>query len=256
MARTVLSSDLGLIHPSLVAEIFACDEQGAITSDSPLVRCLIPKDGLTEQTALNWNQPFEQSGIESKVPAIAALLQTGQFGQIANAAFGGLLNTEGQTEGKTQKLLDELKGRTGITQLNSRQVFAGMPPVRYTATLLFRAWSDTVREVENPIEQLKQWGYLEKLSKESRIVGVGAAAASLDFSGTILAMFPSKIPQIIGFTYGGKNYSPMVIENISDPMAVGRDEFGRLQVELQVEIASLTALDRNMRTLMLGRTQI
>lgn len=255
MPRLVLSSEVGQLHSSLLADLFACDEDGRILVDSPIVRCIVPIGGLQEQATLNWNQPFEQSGAESKVPAIAALLQTGQISQIANTVLGNLLSADASkaaSESATLKLLDDLKGRTGITKLNSRQVFSGMPPIRLTATFQFRAWGSTAREVEAPIEQIKQWGYLKKLSTESRILGLGSAIGSLSVSDAVLAAFPSEIPSLMGMMYGGNNYSPLVIESIGDPLAVGRDEQGRVMVELQVELATLTAQDRDMRKAMLG----
>lgn len=94
MARRILSSNVGQLSPKLLTDFFECDEDGKITDDSPIVRCMIPEGGLTERATFNWNQPFENSGVESKAPAIAALLQTGQASQIANSALGNLLSSD------------------------------------------------------------------------------------------------------------------------------------------------------------------
>lgn len=46
-----------------------------------------------------------------------------------------------------------LEGRSGMTRLNSTQVFCGMPPIKLQGTALFRAWSDPASEVEAPFNQ-------------------------------------------------------------------------------------------------------
>jgi hypothetical protein len=49
------------------------------------------------------------------------------------------------------ELLRNAAGRTGITKLNSTQIFSGMPPVKFSFTAHFRALTDPQSEVRDPI---------------------------------------------------------------------------------------------------------
>jgi hypothetical protein len=51
---------------------------------------------------------------------------------------------------------------------------------------------------------------------------------------------------MIGFTYGGQTFKPMVIESLSNPLDSPRYRDGRsVYLPIQLTLATLTALDRS-----------
>ena len=66
-------------------------------------------------------------------------------------AVMGKAKDGGAVQQKSNDLLKQFEGRTGITKLNSTQVFTGMPPVKIQVTALLRAWRDSASEVEAPL---------------------------------------------------------------------------------------------------------
>jgi len=76
-----------------------------------------------------------------------------------------------------------LEGQTGITKLNSRQVFSGLPPIKIPITMYFRAWANAQDEVERPINQLFEWALPQELADESAYlyrVGYDSTCCSRD----------------------------------------------------------------------------
>ena len=207
---------------------------------------LAPITDANIEYALNWQSPFENSGPESKAPALMALLQTGQIATIAEAlqralpsdsAFGKMASDAAE---KTKRWARELEGRTGITKLNSRQVFSGMPPVKITMTMHFRALDDARSQVEEPWRRLLEWALPQDLAKD----GILAEIIGGD-EGFIKSLFPSKAPAMVGMTYGRETYAPLVIESIGKPLdgpvtVQGYPAFKTVPITL----ATLTALDR------------
>ena len=223
------------LNPHLVASIFEVDHTCKRIGD------VVVKAALADETTLdfvfNWQSPFEQSGPDSKAPALMAMLQSGALqplaeraGESVNKALGGGI--------------EAARGRAGITKLNSTQVFSGMPPVKFTATLLLRAWRDPDAEVERPLDQLMQWGLPQKLAPEGTMV-----TAAIDFvSGSknlIDAALPSIAPTLVAITYKRRTYGPMVLESIGVPLSSPIDALGRfVQLSLPVAFSTLTAMDR------------
>ena len=76
--------------------------------------------------------------------------------------------------------LAQFEGRTGITKLNSTQVFNGMPPVKIQVTALFRAWRDSMKEVEAPFNKLMEWALPIELSKDGSVLARAAETAKGD----------------------------------------------------------------------------
>ncbi|QQC63747.1 hypothetical protein [Paraburkholderia ginsengisoli] len=198
-------------------------------------------DGTSELSA-NWHSPFEGAGAESQAPTISAMLQSGSLTPEVQAFFGLKGDDAKAGSSGVQSLLKQAQGRTGITKLNSTQVFNGMPPVKLSMTLHFRALLDPISEVRDPIMQLKQWALPAYLSNDSVIAGAlknGAKQSPLE------TIFPSVAPQIIGMRYGDLNYQPLVIESVSDPLTVPRDSDGAMiACTVQITLGTLTALDR------------
>lgn len=256
-----LTSEWHGLSPHLVARFYEVTQQesngvwqakpgGAVVA-APLTEANL-------DATLNWQSPFEQSGPESSMPALMAMLQSGAIQPVLESflsAAGTFAENLGVSSGQeTAARLSnsavaaarELEGRTGITRLNSMQVFSGMPPIKITATALFRAWRDPVSEVQAPVDQLMAWALPVKLSEMGPILSRALDyAAGKPISATdVLA--PSIAPVKLAMTYKGATYAPLVIESIGQPISSPVDSSGRF-VELLVPLtlSTLTAIDRD-----------
>jgi hypothetical protein len=193
-------------------------------------------DGSQEMT-LNWTSPFEGAGAESKVPTLSSMLQSGTLTADLQALLGG-----DASQGDVGKLLRSATGRTGITKLNSTQVFSGMPPVKFSFTAHFRALIDPYTEVRQPVTQLEQWAVPQYLADQGVISGAlqnGLKQSPLE------TIYPSVAPQLLAMKYGDQTILPIVIESISKPFTVPRTSQGEvLNVAVQLTVATLTAIDR------------
>lgn len=200
---------------------------------------------------LNWQSPFEHAGAESKAPSTTAMLQSGAVQPVLDAVNGigkGIGGAIGQ--GISDRLaaasakLKEFEGRTGMTKLNSTQVFAGMPPMKLSCTANFRAWSNARSEVTAPVDQLVSWALPVELAADSTML-VELIKAGQGDKGLIEAVMPSKAPVFIAVVYKGQAYYPMVIEScgmsLDDPITADGDCITR---SLTLQICSLTAIDR------------
>ncbi len=203
-----------------------------------------------------YSTPFESSNPEGRLPNLMGMIQSGQINAAYYSLFAlsndptgvGATVAEGvsmaanvtgvgdmlsESEGKLQGLL----GRSNFTKLNSRQIFTSSNSVRITGTLFFQAWANAKVEVEDALQQLQIWSSAAELSKQSLLVG-GIK------DGFSEAMFPSVIPPLVQLQYGGKTYSPMVIESVSAPITAPMTKDGdRIAVRVQVVFLSLTAWD-------------
>lgn len=228
----------------LIAHFYALDKDGRVDLTEPEVIAPLIEGGEMSMQ-FNWQSPFEHMGPESKAPAITALLQSGALSAFSDqtrqiASFFGFGTQDGQNQSAYDRFVASAKGRTGITKINSTQIFNGMPPLRLTVTALFRAWSDPEQEVEVPIRQLMRWAAPRKLAER----GVLSGAITDERSG-IEYLLPSESPTRIAIRYANRTYSDMVIESISEPITSPRTSDGNYQrIELPMQIASLTALDR------------
>ncbi len=243
-----LGSEWGSLSKHLLAHIYLVDDTGAQSSEDP-TEVVAPLSESQFEATLNWQSPFENLGTDSKAPAMTALLQSGELQPVINT----LTKLQGQAGDLAKKLLgdstavgkavQDLKGRTGITKLNSRQIFSGMPPIKIPVTLHFRAWKDAQKEVQSPIDRLIQWSLPKNLYESGIVTSVTNALANK--KSVISALFPSEAPTLVGFRYAGRSYAPMVIESISHPMVMPRDKDGKpLNVTVQLTLATLTAIDR------------
>ncbi len=200
---------------------------------------------------LNWQSPFESTGPEAKAPALMAMLQSGSLVPVINAiqaanpvensTVNGFLNSAAT---KAKQIAKELEGRTGITKLNSRQVFSGMPPVKITMTIHFRAMYDTMAEVVEPYQRLWEFSLPQQLAQDGVLTEVIASTGS-ENSSFLKAMFPSMAPLMVSMTYANNRFPAMVIEGISNPLDGPMDDNGRpIFRSVQVMLATLTAIDR------------
>jgi hypothetical protein len=226
--------------------------KGDVMNGSPVV--MAPVTDLNMELSLNWSSPFESSGPESRAPTMMAMLQSGQAGPLVNAlgnmVKSGLTGTALQEKSASiqQSAItaqQNMMGKTGITKLNSTQVFSGMPPVKLSMTFHFRALANPGSEVIKPYSQLLQWALPKKLAANSTLTEVAKEAANNGSVTQIMSeMFPSLAPQLVCFTHGNNRYTPMVIEHMSCSLS---DHLGITGLPIyravQISLSTLTALD-------------
>lgn len=191
-------------------------------------------DGAEIEYALNWQSPFENTGTDSKVPALTAMLQSGSLTSV--------LQPFSQS---SSSYLQNFEGRTGITKLNSTQTFSGMPPIKMNVKLLFRAFKNAKKEVTIPMAQLIKWAVPTKLAKDGVAMGVITKMTDDQAHKLNDYLLPSEAPTLIAMEYKGRVYKPLVIEAITDPIDSPITSNGHYtRAEVSLTICSLTALDR------------
>ncbi len=189
-----------------------------------------------------YSTPFESANPEGRMPNLMGMIQSGTMASAGYTFFnGGKEKEEGASDSWIDKGLAELeglKGRSNFTKLNSRQIFTSTSSVRISGTLSFHAWSNAKKEVEQALAKLQQWALPEQLSSQSLLVGLGT-------KGFSEALFPSKIPPMVSLQYGGKLYSPLVIESVSAPITAPMTKNGdRIAIKAQITLLSLMAWDK------------
>ncbi|MGL4446334.1 MAG: hypothetical protein ACRCYV_07255 [Aeromonas sp.] len=235
-----LSSLWDGLSPHLLARIFEVDDAGNALSGQPVVRAPFGEDVQLEAD-FNWQSPFENAGAEGAAPALMSLLQSGALGKEVEQ-LGALAGVD---VSGASGVAQQAQGRSGMTKLNSTQIFNGAPPMRIQGELILRAWLDPAREVESPFDQLMQWALPKQLAVTGTLLTNAATVAATD-KGTIDGMLPSQIPSLLGLTYKGRTYSPVVIERIGVPLGSAVDYGGRfVQLKLPITFATLTAIDKN-----------
>ncbi len=249
-AGQVLGSKWDGLSPHLLASFFMVENKNGVwaRSQSDLATVVAPLTEASLEMALNWQSPFEAAGPETKAPALMAMLSSGALQPVIEASMGAKNNSADASaaQKRSADFLQQFEGRTGITRLNSTQVFAGMPPMKIQINALFRAWDDPAREVEAPVEKLIQWALPIELSKDGSILARAAKTARGEMS-FVEALFPSAAPVRVGMTYKGRTYSPMVIESIGKPLDAPVDRNGRhVELVIPMTLCSLTALDREL----------
>jgi hypothetical protein len=241
LTDVTLSSKWDGLSPHLIASFFEVERkgssrdwqhvQGGPTVRAPLTECNI-------DILLNWQSPFENAGLGA-MPSLKAMLAS------------GALQPRTEDKGQTSQFMGSFEGRTGITKLNSTQVFSGMPPLKIKATALFRAWSDPAGEVVAPLNQLIQWALPDALVEDGPLLSMlraieGAVKGNPLDKAIVDFMMPSRAPVKIGLTYKGRTYSPLVIESIWMPMSSPVDANGDfVEMPVTMTICSLAAIDRN-----------
>lgn len=227
------------------------EKDGNTSVHAPLI------EGGEIEYVFNWQSPFESSGTNSKAPALLAMLQSGYLSGLVEMTktLTGTTSEAQRQEGN--KMLDMFKGRTGLTKLNSTQIFSDMPPIKIPIKLYFRAYRDAQLEVEAPLIQLLQWALPQSLSPDGAIVGLMKSTEQQSIKeAAVYALMPSIAPRLVAFQYAGRTYSPMVIESISEPITSPRTSDGHYaSLELSMTLATLTALDEaDIRKIYFGVT--
>ncbi len=247
----VLTSLWDGLSPHLIASFYEVAKTGEHTWDriegeggTDPVTVLAPLTEANLEMVLNWQSPFEQSGPESRAPALMAMLQSGALQPVVDAVMGKQKEGEGDAQSKSGEFLKQFEGRTGITKLNSTQVFNGMPPVKITVVALFRAWRNAASEVEAPFNKLMEWALPVELSEDGSVLARAVETAKGDM-GYIEALMPSKSPTRIAMKYKGRVFSPLVIESIGMPLSSPVNSSGQfVQLAVPMTLCTLTALDR------------
>lgn len=236
------------LNENLIARLFEVDHRG-VAMGGPTVLAALTEDTQLE-LSMNWQSPFEGAGPESKAPALMAMIQSGavqpllertaeMVGKVPGVGGAGAEKLRG-----TQLTAEGLRGRTGMTKLNSTQVFSGMPPLKIQATLLLRAWRDPGLEVEKPLDQLMQWALPRKLAPEGTMLTAAMDYAMGKTESLLDAAFPSLAPTLVGLKYKGRVYAPLVIESVSVPLGAPIDKLGRfVSITVPVTFSTLTAWD-------------
>jgi hypothetical protein len=202
-----------------------------------------PLTQATLDMASNWTSPFESNGVESSFPALAQMAQSGMFRDVLQA-LGSRIPPESE---RTKEFIDgveksarQLVGRSGVTKLNSTQVWQGAAPIKITVSAFLRAFKSPVAEVEEPIKRLQSWVVPRRLAKD------GIISSTIKNGASLLALMPSEVPTIVGFAYKNRIFQPMVIESCSDPLDAPISKYGnRISAVVQLTLCSLTALDRS-----------
>ncbi|MBL8473800.1 MAG: hypothetical protein JNM98_18565 [Rhodocyclaceae bacterium] len=245
--NNVLSSIWDGLSPHLIASFYevAKTDSGAwdrIDGKTDPVTVLAPLTDANMEITLNWQSPFEQAGPESKAPALMAMLQSGALQPVVDAVLGK--SKDGGPQQRSNDFLRQFEGRTGITQLNSTQVFNGMPPVKITVTALFRAWRDGRTEVEAPFNKLMEWALPVELSKDGSILARAADTAKGEM-GYVEALMPSRAPTRVAMRYKNRVFSPLVIESIGMPLSSPVNGWGDfVELAVPMTLCTLTAIDR------------
>lgn len=221
----------------------------ARTQNTDKVIVQTPLTEASMELTLNWQSAFEHSGPENRAPTLLAMLQSGAFSSLIDAVFGrgeggDPASIAASAQQQSNQFIKQFEGRTGITKLNSTQVFNGMPPVKFQVTALFRAWRDSYAEVEAPFNKLMEWSLPVELSPDGSILARAAQSANGD-KGFIEALVPSIAPVLVAMKYKGRTYSPLVVESISKPLSSPVDANGRyIELAVSMTLATLTAIDR------------
>lgn len=252
-------AEFGHLNRHLIAQVYPTNRKGVSQGDE--IQALITE--ATMEVALGWQSPFEAMGPEATSPTLLAMVQSGSmaelFGSLGGGWFGDLFggfsdligDWIGGDPGAIPGLLDSAVGRTGLTKMNSTQVFTGMPPLKINATLLFRAWANPRTEVEEPFNSLMSWALPQCLQRDGVLSGIlngGSGACPSSGEGTAAAgldkLLPSITPKMVGLTYKDRTYKPLVIESVGYPMDSPITSDGE-HVELLVPVTFATwqALD-------------
>lgn len=229
----------GDINPHLVATLYEVNHKREPVEEGRNIYCLFVDDANLEAT-LNWQSPFDGAGPEARAPTLAAMLQSGAIQPLAESIGAGEAIKE---------VSETARGRTGITRLNSTQVFSGMPPLRLQVTIMLRAWRSPKSEVEAPLDQLMRWALPKELAPEGTLLTAAVEwlkRDNKDVNGFVEAAMPSIAPSLLAIRYKNRTYAPMVIESIGVPLNSPSDANGDfVQLQLPVTFATLTAIDRH-----------
>lgn len=239
--KTILKSNWDDLNDHLIAKFYEVDRKGKSIGN---VEVWAPLTEANLEMALGWASQFENVGAQNAAPTASGMLGSGAIQDSLSNAKTGNTGWINQALEKSEGKIKKFEGLTGVTKLNSTQIFMGMQPVRIPVTALFRAWIDPVREVEAPIDQLVNWALPIELAPDGSMIGRAIAAARGKGQLTDVAL-PSKAPTMIAMRYKGKTYAPLVIESIAQPISSPVDSQGKhVSMLVPMTLCSLSAIDR------------
>jgi len=266
VGKPITDPSLPYANKHLLANLFLCDKHGVQDSKDKTV-ITAPAFDVNLDVTLNWHSQFESMNMDNFKPSLMAMIQSGEIGTavqglqalsdklqpewLKEITGGQLSKTLGEKSTDFVELAKQLEGMTGITKLNSRQVFAGMPPIKITLSMAFRAFHDAVKEVQEPTNTILQWALPKRLANDG-------LTGRTDANSVISALFPSEAPAFVGLVYGRNRYAPLVIEGAPVQLdgPITSDGVPAYRV-VQLTLATLTALDRNdLATKILGFSHI
>ena len=253
MPQEVLSSQWGNLNPNLLARFQAIDYDGKPLPREPEVTAPL-LEGARLSLQSNWQSVLENTAPESSAPGLTALIQSGALAPLSRFASDltatderdGLRGAVSEFFADTERAVAGARGLTGITKLNSTQIFRGMPPLKISLQAIFRAWRDPVREVEMPVQRLKEWAVPKRMAPEGFLLGAGGRDTETEEEAVFIRrILPSEAPTLIRFSLGKRQFPTMVIESIDEPITspINRDG-DYVECILGMELSSLTALDR------------
>lgn len=244
-ANPALGSKWGQLSEHLKASFFAVQKKEANSKitwvrDESQPEVVAALSDANIEIRQNWQSAFENVNPDQKYSSFSALLQAGGFSSLLSlleAKLGGN-STVNATVNEAAKRAKALEGRSNLTKLNSTQTFTGSPPIVITLTAHFRAYSDARGEVRDPVNQLISWALPKYIAPDGIVTRL--------LGDTDPALYPSKVPQIIGMRYADQTIMPLVIESIPYPLTAPRTSEGIMaRASLTMTLASLSALDKN-----------
>lgn len=232
------------LNPHLVAKVYPVKKNGDNWErDEKEGLVVAPITDGSMNFAPGWQSPFEGAGLDNAVPTISAMLQSGAI----QAGFS--------KDSDVGQFIGKFEGRTGMTKLNSTQIFHGMPPIKITMTFLFRALVNAKKEVEDQINKLVRWALPIELAKDGAILSaikgfdelVKDKQAGQEREDAVQKIFyPSLAPRKVALKYKGKIFSPLLIESIDIPLTSPITMMGNFcEASIPVSFGSLTAWDSN-----------
>lgn len=260
------------INNNLIAQIFpvqkmtdAADSYAYVGAEnSPIVQALLEDGEFSLEN--QYQTPFENSNPELKMPSLMAMIQSGegltalsglmteapQGDGIGSKIMSGLIQvvkSASDYTGLTDETIDKLKGLTGktsFTKLNSQQIYLSSNSVKITGTLVLTAWADAKAEVEDALRLLQSWTVSKFLSDNGLVVNSVQGVQQEGFiDGALAGIFSGEVPPTVALTYGGKTYSPLVIESLSAPITAPMNSQGnRIAIKVQISLSTLRAWDK------------
>lgn len=229
-------SDWGNLSDVYKMRIRLCDKEGNLLDQyaQQIVGVAVDGDISIDN---QYSTPFENSNPEHRLPTMMGMLQSGDW---VNTLEIGLSNVFGIELSQDKKeSINALEGRSNLTKVNSTQIFVATQPITISTTLYFSAWRSAKIEVEQQVALLKQWALPNKLAE-------GSILASALEDKSLLSLFPSEVPPYVSIYYGGKKYTPLLIQSVSEPLVVPMTEDGdRLALQVPVTFVSRTAWDKD-----------
>lgn len=209
-----------------------CDRDGNPLNDGRQVVAVAIEGHLSNES--NWATPFDSSNPENKLPTLLGGLQSGTISDVA----GALASKIGMGESLAENL-EKAEGRSSFTKVNSTQIFLSGSSAQFQMTVIFRAWRNARKEVEDQVGLLHQMSVAQELSDDS-IAANQIENPSLSVEG----FMPSFIPPYITMYHAKRSYTPLILQSFSRDIVGNMTEEGdMLYLEIPLTLLSRQAWD-------------